>query len=164
MSGVGRPSRRIARTRERTPLAHYRTTLDTPASAQSAFEYLANFANAERWDPSVTRGNRLTELPIGLGSRFEIFLGLPVGETRLEYRITRFEPDHCVVLEARTALVRSLDTIEIEPRPTGCRVHYDADLRPQGTAYLLDLPLHLGFQVAGARSVRGLEKALVRLR
>jgi len=145
-------------------VAHFRKSIDTPASPEAAFEYLADFSNAERWDPTVSSADLLTPLPIGVGARFEVRLGSPAGDITLDYRLTRFEPNTCVVFEAKTKYLRSLDTIEIEPRANGCRVYYDADLRPRGAAYLLDLPIHLAFQVSGARSVKGLERALARLR
>ena len=145
-------------------MAHFRTSIDSPASAEAAFDYLADFSNAERWDPTVSRADRTTSKPIGEGARFEVCLGSPAGEVQLDYRITRFEPNRCIVFEAETKILRSLDTIEIESRGEGCRVHYDADLRPRGLAYVFDLPIHLAFQVSGARSVKGLERALAKLR
>jgi hypothetical protein len=145
-------------------LAHFATSIDCRASDEKVFAYMADFSNAECWDPTVSRANLLTPEPIGEGSRFEILLKLPMGESPLEYRVTRFEPNRCVVFEAETPFLRSLDTIAIEPRGTGCRVRYDADLRPRGAIYLFDLPIHLVFQVSGARSVKGLERALAKLR
>jgi hypothetical protein len=50
-------------------VAHFRTFIDTPASVEAAFEYLADFSNAARWDPSVSRAKVLTPKPIGVGAR-----------------------------------------------------------------------------------------------
>jgi hypothetical protein len=144
-------------------LAHFTTKIETRASAETAFSYLADFANCEAWDPSVSQARKLTPDPIGEGSRFEVCLPFVGRELCLEYTIRRCEPDRILVLEAESDWLRSLDTIEIERRPIGCRIHYDADLRPHGLAYLLDLPLHVAFQVTGARSARGLARALDRL-
>ncbi len=144
-------------------MAHFTTTFDTPASAEATFAFLADFSNVEAWDPSVQRARRLDDPPIREGSRFEVVLSLAGREIPFEYRITRHDPARRVVLEAENEWLRSLDTIDVDPRPRGARVHYDADLRPQGLAYLFDLPLHLAFQIAGARSARGLERALERL-
>lgn len=143
-------------------MAHFRTSFKTRSCAEAAFNYLADFSNAQQWDPTVSRASTLTSGSIGLDTRFEVLLNLPTGDVRFEYRITRFEPNRCIVLEAKTKFLRSLDTIEIEPDAQGCRVSYDADLRPSGAAYLFDLPIHLGFQLSGARSVRGLKMAIDR--
>ncbi len=145
-------------------MAHFTTTFDSPASPATAFAYVADFSNVEAWDPTVSRSRLLTEKPVRLGSRFEVLLPIAGRELRLEYEITRYSPDRIVVLEAETEWLRSLDTIEVEPYSGGgCRVRYDADLRPFGPAYLLDLPLHLAFQLSGERSARGLEQALEEL-
>jgi hypothetical protein len=141
-------------------MAHFSTTLDTKASVETAFAYLAEFSNTAEWDPTVSRARNLTPGPIREGTLFDVVLSLGGREIPFVYRITRFEPHRRLVLESTTPHLRSIDTIEIEPLPDGCRVHYDADLRPLGVAYLFDLPLHLLFQLSGARSARGLAAAL----
>lgn len=143
-------------------MAHFTTTIDTGVSAETAFSYLADFSNTAEWDPTVSRARLLTPLPIGEGARFEVVLSLAGRELSFEYQITRFEPNRCVVLDSTTPRLRSVDTIHIESTSTGCRVRYDADLRPLGVAYLIDLPLHLLFQISGARSARGLATALAK--
>jgi hypothetical protein len=147
-------------------VAHFETTIETEAPLADAFRYVADFSNTQRWDPTVSRASRLTTGPLREGARFEVFLMILGRELRFDYRILDLQPNRRVVLECDHELVRSLDTIDFEPRPpdeAGCIVRYDADLRPRGLAYLLDLPIHLAFQISGARSARGLERALARL-
>ena len=141
-------------------MAHFTTTIDTRLSCEQAFAYLADFSNTSEWDPTVSRAQMLTPGPIGEGTRFEVVLPIGRRALRFEYAITRYEPHRRVILEATTNHLRSVDTIELEPTADGCRVRYDADLRPLGLAYLFDLPIHLAFQVSGARSARGLARAL----
>jgi hypothetical protein len=141
-------------------MAHFTTTLETKARAVDAFSYLADFSNARHWDPTVTDARRIGHRPIGEGSRFEIELGTRLRPIRLTYTLTRYEPYRLIMLEAATPLFRSLDTIEIEERSSGARIHYDADLRPHGAVVLLDLPMHLMFQLSGRRSAQGLARAL----
>ncbi len=141
-------------------MAHFETTLDTRAKSDAAFEYLADFSNARDWDPSVTDARRIGSGPIGPGSRFELELALAGQTLHFEYEIQRYEPNRLLVFCSESERLRSLDTIEIQARSWGCRVHYDADLRLAGAYYLFDPVVHLAFQVSGARSARGLEKAL----
>ena len=73
-------------------MARYRTTIQSKKSAEEAFEYVADFANAREWDPGVVEGENLTGQPLGPDSRFRLvarFLGRRVP---LEYRISAFEP------------------------------------------------------------------------
>ena len=141
-------------------MAHFTTTLETRARAVDVFSYLADFSNARHWDPTVTNARRVGRRAIGEGSRFEIELGMQLRPIRLTYTLTRYEPYRLIMLEADTPLFRSLDTIEIEEQSSGARVHYDADLRPHGAIVLLDLPMHLLFQLSGRRSAHGLARAL----
>lgn len=141
-------------------MAHFTTTIETRARPEEAFAYLADFSNAAQWDPTVLRAQALGPSPIGEGSRFEVVLSLAGREFSFEYELARFDPIRELVFVSTTAHLRSVDTIRIEPTAAGCRVHYDADLRPLGLLYLLDLPLHLAFQLSGARSAKGLERAL----
>lgn len=144
-------------------MAHFCTTFESTAEPAAACRYIADFSNTAAWDPTVVRARTLSPEPVCEGSRFEVVLGLAGREIVFDYRLRRLEPDRLIVLECENDWLRSLDTIEIEPTAGGCRVRYDADLRPRGAAYLLDLPLHLAFQVSGARSAQGLQRALGRL-
>ncbi len=142
-------------------MAHFFTSIDCQATPEVAFDYLSDFANAAEWDPTVTRVEG--EAP-GVGARFRVFLGSAGLESSLDYRTLRFEPGRHLTFQAETPILRSLDTIDLEPTRSGCRVHYDADLRFFGAAKLIDLPAHWAFQISGRRSVAGLERALRQLR
>ena len=124
---------------------------------------MADFSNAADWDPTVTRVTRDSAGEVGLGTHFEVFLGMGPAEVSLKYETKRFEPNQCLVFEANTTLLRSLDTIQLEVYRRGCRLHYDADIRLRGVASLFDLPTHLAFQISGRRSLAGLEASLAEL-
>ena len=141
-------------------MAHFETTLDTRAKADTAFDYLADFSNARDWDPSVAAARRVGSDPIGVGTRFALELALAGQTLHFDYQIERYEPNRLLVFCSESDRLRSLDTIEIQARSWGCRVRYDADLRLAGAYYVFDPIVHLAFQVSGARAARGLEKAL----
>ena len=141
-------------------MAHFVASIRCQATPERVFAYLADFRHAADWDPSVTRVEG--EDP-ALGARARVFLGTRWAETCLDYRTTRYEPNRHVAFRAESPLFRSLDTIDLEAEDGGCLVRYDADLRLHGLARLIDLPTHLTFQISGARSLAGLERALARL-
>ena len=144
-------------------MAHFTATIDCTVSCEAAFTYMADFSNAALWDPTVTRVTRESAGEVGLGTRFKVFLGMGPAEVSLKYETKRFEPNQCLVFEANTPLLRSLDTIQLEAYRQGCRLHYDADVRLRGAASLFDLPTHLAFQVSGRRSLAGLKAALAEI-
>ncbi|MEM9176654.1 MAG: SRPBCC family protein [Myxococcota bacterium] len=141
-------------------MAYFDTTISTHADPGSAFRYLADFSNAAEWDPSVPRAIRLDEGPIEAGARFRVELALGSRSLPLVYTLERCEPERLLVFRADEPWFRSLDTIELTPRSDGTLIRYDADLRLDGLAFLLDPVVHLGFQVSGTRSADGLRRAL----
>lgn len=141
-------------------MAHFVGNLNCKATAEAVFDCMSDFSNAADWDPTVTRVATDGSGGIGLGARFEVFLGTALQEVGLRYEITQFEPNRYILFEAHSDFIRSRDTIKIETTKTGCNLDYDADLRLLGPAALLDLPVHLAFQLSGRRSLGGLEKAL----
>jgi len=141
-------------------MAYFATTIATCATPDASFRYLADFSNAAKWDPSVPSASRLDDEPIGEGARFRVELALGRRTVPILYTLERCETDRLLVFRADEPWFRSLDTIELAPRPGGTQIRYDADLRLEGMAFLLDPLVHLGFQVSGQRSADGLRRAL----
>ncbi len=141
-------------------MAHFTTTLSSPASAQSTFDYIADFSNVADWDPTVRSSAQVGRKPIGVGSRFKVTMDTPVRPFVFDYEIILYEPNHLITFRAETETLRSLDTIQVEKQSRGCRVHYDADLRLRRGLYLFDFAAHIAFQFSGRSSARGLELAL----
>lgn len=144
-------------------MAHFTTTIQTGAKPEDVFAYLADFSNTAQWDPTVVRSRALGQNPIGEGSRFEVVVAVVGRELVFDYEITRFKAPRELIFTSISPYLRSVDTIRIEPTKDGCLVRYDADLRPLGALYVLDLPLHVLFQISGARSAKGLEQGLAQL-
>ena len=141
-------------------MAYFDTTVATSADPHTAFRYLADFSNAADWDPSVPRALRLDEGLIGEGARFRVELALGRRTVPILYTLERCEADRLLVFRADEPWFRSLDTIELAPRPGGTEIRYDADLRLEGVAFLLDPLVHVGFQFSGQRSADGLRRTL----
>jgi hypothetical protein len=150
-------------------MAHYRTaTLSTTASAQEVLDRLADFASVAEWDPGIAAARLLTGTAGQVGAVYEVIAAFGPQRIPLEYRVVdRVEPaggqPGRVVLVADDGSLVSHDTITIEPVGDGCRVTYDARLTLAGPAKILDLPLHLVFQVVGRRAEAGLHAELDRL-
>ena len=143
-------------------MAHYLTTLTVPAPAPVAFDAIARFSDATRWDPLVTRARMLTAEPVGLGSRFELVVSWLGLEQALVYELTAFEPGKRLELVAETEGFRSHDTVTVAPGPGAaqCTVSYEARIELRGLRRLGDPLLHLAFQVIGRRSEAGLRRFL----
>jgi len=145
-------------------MARFSASIDLPIPPEEAFDYLADFRRTVEWDPGVAETQALGAGSPGLGSRFRVVVRFLGRRLPLEYRITGYERPHRLVLEARDGRLRSVDTIRVEPRRGGSRVHYDARIDLSGLRRLADPLLHLVFQHTGRLAVQGLENRFARPR
>jgi len=109
-------------------MARYRTRIESALPQAEAFAYMADFANARVWDPSVSEARRVGAGPIGIGSAFDLVARFGGRDVPLRYEIVRYDPPQRVVLEARRPGFVSRDTITIESTGEGSVVTYDATL------------------------------------
>jgi hypothetical protein len=141
-------------------MARYVTTIQSTLPAAEAFAYMADFANARLWDPSVSEARRVGDGPLGLGSAFDLVARFGGRDVPLRYAIVEYDLARRVVLEAQGRGFVSRDTITVEARDAGSSVHYDASLAFGGAGRLLDPIMQLIFGRVGARATAGMQSAL----
>ncbi len=113
-------------------MAILREQIDTKLALDAAFAFIADFSNAERWDPGVVTSSPMTPGPAGIGSRYRLGVRLRGRTAPMDYEITVFEPSGRVVLKGTGSGVAAVDDIRFEATPTGTRIDYVADIRLQG--------------------------------
>ena len=101
----------------------YTAQLTTPASADQAFAYLAQFDNTQHWDPGVSSARPLSDGPPALGSRYAVTVELGGGAEELIYEITEYDPPRRVVLVADGSKFVSHDEITVAPDGDGSQRH-----------------------------------------
>lgn len=124
------------------------------------FVYLADFSNTAEWDPGVAEASQTSQVPVGLGSTFDLvalFRGRPVP---VMYEITLHEPSSRVVLVGRNKYFTGTDDIGVEPDSEGARVVWRADFRMNGLARMLQPFLGGVFETLSAEAMEGLEATL----
>ena len=146
-------------------MARYRTYIDSPASAEDVFAYLADFQTVAEWDPGVRSARLIHGEPAAVGARYFVVAGFLGRGIPLEYEVVHSAPpadrtEGRVELEAHTSDFRSYDVITVAPTEGGCRVTYDADLALKGFRRPFDPLLALSFRVIGNRARHGLATAL----
>jgi dehydrogenase/reductase SDR family member 12 len=134
--------------------------LDTALPIEDAFDYVADFANSQEWDPGVDNAERSDDGPVGLGSRFR--LGVHIGSrvTPMEYEISTFERPTRVVLTGSGSGVSAVDDIRFEQRDGGTRIDYTADIRLGGLLRLVQPFLGGAFKTLGRNAVEGMQRTL----
>ena len=109
-----------------------REQIETTLPLDQAFAFVADFSNAERWDPGVARSERSNPGPVGTGARYHLGVRLNGRTAPMDYEITVFEPSRRVVLKGTGSGVSAVDDIRFEATQAGTRIDYVADIRLQG--------------------------------
>lgn len=134
--------------------------IETPLAIDEAFAYVADFANAQEWDPGVVTSKRLDEGPVAIGSRFRLGVRLGRRVAPMEYRVSEFEPVTRVVLVGSGSGVSAVDEIHFARLDTGTRIDYTADIRLGGLLRLLQPFLGSAFANIGRNAADGMQRTL----
>jgi carbon monoxide dehydrogenase subunit G len=137
-----------------------REHLTTTLPIDDTFAFLADFANAQDWDPGVAASARVDDGPVRVGARYRLEVRMGRGVAPMEYRITHLEAPRRVVLDGTGNGVVATDDITFEAVDGGTAIHYTADIRLTGLRRLLT-PLAGGaFRKIAANARAGMERAL----
>jgi hypothetical protein len=142
-------------------MSTYHARISSPWSPADAFDYMARFSNAAKWDPGVLAAEELAGGPPGRGSSYRLQVGMLGRRLSLDYRIEEIDVPNRVVLRAQNAVICSTDVIEVAAAPGGgSTVSYSATLVPRGAARLLAPLVGLALRRIGDRAAAGLRSAL----
>jgi hypothetical protein len=114
----------------------YLATVTTQFDAGRTFGLLADFSNAEHWDPATVRSKRLDDDQpmLDVGARFQLDMRIAGRENSIVYEITDFEAPRRVVLRGENSGSVSVDTITVRPAQNGngAVVTYQAEVTLKG--------------------------------
>ncbi|HMW46436.1 MAG TPA: SRPBCC family protein, partial [Solirubrobacterales bacterium] len=91
-------------------MASYSTSVESPKPVEEAFDYMADFRNAEEWDEN-TSSVKLTSGQAGqAGSEYEVITGFAGRDMKLSYRTVEVDRPSKVVFESSTGMAKIRDT------------------------------------------------------
>lgn len=134
--------------------------IETALPIDETFAYVADFANAQVWDPGVATAHRIDAGPVAVGSRYRLGVRLGSRVAPMEYRITVFEPPTRVVLVGSGSGVSAVDEIRFERADSGTRIDYAADIRLGGVLRFVQPFLGRAFANLGRNAVNGMQRTL----
>lgn len=135
-------------------------TIDTTLAPDDAFAFVADFANAQHWDPGVATSERIDAGPLGVGARYRLGVRMRGKVAPMEYRVTAWEPSSRVVLAGEGSGVQAVDEIRFEPTATGTHIDYTADIRLTGWMRLAEPFAGGAFRKLAADALGGMQRAL----
>jgi dehydrogenase/reductase SDR family member 12 len=137
-------------------------TIDTALPIDEAFAFVADFANAGRWDPGVATSERIDPGPVAVGARYQLGIRMRGGVSPMAYRITVFEPPRRVVLAGSGSGIDAVDEIRFAPAAAGIGTHidYTADIRLVGWMRLVQPFVGGTFDRIARDALAGMRQAL----
>jgi carbon monoxide dehydrogenase subunit G len=135
-------------------------TIETPLPIEESFTFIADFANAQQWDPGVATSERIGEGPVGVGARYRLGVRMRGRVAPMEYRITVHEAPHRVVLVGEGSGVSAVDEIRFEPAGEGTRIDYTADIRLRGVLRLVEPFAGGAFEKIAKDALGGMQRTL----
>jgi carbon monoxide dehydrogenase subunit G len=135
-------------------------SIETALPIDDTFAFIADFANAQHWDPGVASSERIDKGPVGPGARYRLGVRMRGNVAPMEYRITTYEPPRRVVLTGEGSNVSAVDDIRFEPTPTGTRIDYTADIRLMGWMRLAAPFAGGAFERIARDALGGMQRAL----
>jgi dehydrogenase/reductase SDR family member 12 len=124
------------------------------------FAYTADFSNIQDWDPGVISSNKVTDGPVGLGTRYELEVRFGSGAMLMIYEITVYEPDQRVVLGGSGEKLLATDEIRFATHDNMTVIDYTADLTFLNFFKYLGPLLRSRLEKVGEDALNGLVKAL----
>ena len=141
-------------------MAILREHIETRLPLEPTFAFVADFANAQAWDPGVASSARVDPGPLAVGARYQLGVRMGGRVAPMEYVITHLEPGRRVVLAGRGAGVVAVDDIAFEATPSGTAITYIADIRLRGLLRLLAPFAGGAFRRIAANARDGMQRAL----
>lgn len=104
------------------------------------FDTVADQRNEPRYNPAMTECRKVTDGPIGVGTRFESAMNARGRRMDMASAYTAFERPRRLATETNSPTGRVTGTLAFAPEGTGTRMSWDWQLDLSGAARLL-LPL-----------------------
>jgi hypothetical protein len=135
-------------------------SLDTRLPIHSAFAFLADFSNAQVWDPGVAWSKSVGSGQPEIGSSFRLGVRMGSRIAPMDYRIVVLQPNKRVVLQGAGSNVAAIDDIRFESRAGGTHIDYAADIRLEGWLRLLGPFTGRAFANIARNARDGMQRAL----
>jgi hypothetical protein len=92
------------------------TAIDIACPAEAVFGYCSDHTNEIEWNPAMRRVAKITDGPVGAGTRYEMefLLGRPIVA-----ECVRFDPPACWAVDGSGNGIRSSFTGQVTPVPAG---------------------------------------------
>lgn len=121
----------------------FTNTLTIHRPPAEVFAFLAHFDNVPQWNYAISETRKITDGPVGVGSRYRQTRTLPTRSDEM-FEVTEFEPDRRLSIRGTLGPFHSEVTYLLQPAGSGTAVANTMHLQPSG-------PLRLVAPLAASR-------------
>ena len=147
-------------------MVHVVRTFTVERPVDVVVTYLADFGNAEQWDPGTVSCTRLDAGPVAAGATWRNVQKVLGMTSELTYRLDRLDPGRIVLVgDNDKGSVHSTDDITVRPGadPGTSEVTYEATIAFHGLAKLGAPVMQLEFAKLGNQVVEGIRREVAAL-
>ena len=130
------------------------------ASAELAFDFVADPTNEKEWNPGVVRAARTSPGPIGVGSTFEMVGRMMGREMVVGLKVTHFDRPRRITTLATSGPMTFHTTYEVVPDAVGATVTMLVEVVPSGPLRILQPLIAAGFARRQRRLMPGLKAVI----
>ncbi|HET6339784.1 MAG TPA: SRPBCC family protein [Polyangiales bacterium] len=142
-------------------MAHSFNRLHTRRSPGAAFDFISDFRHASLWDPRTESVRKVTDGPIGRGTKFLLRARL-LGSLGMDfpYAIVEYEQPRVIVFAGRTQFFEYRERVTFAPDGTGTTIEWDAAMDLRSLLALGNPFLSLLYQRIGDDATSGIARVL----
>ena len=130
------------------------------ASAEVAFDFVADQTNEKDWNPAVVRSAQTSPGPIGVGSTFELVGKMMGREMVVGLKVTYYDQPRRITTLATSGPMTFHTTYEVVPDATGATVTMSVETVPSGPLRVLKPLIAAGFVRRQRRLMPGLKAVI----
>jgi hypothetical protein len=127
---------------------------------EQTFEYLADFSTAAEWDANTKSSDLVSGDPMSAGAEYKVVTEFAGRDLTLTYRTAQLQRPGKIVFHSGTAIADIEDVITISADGSGSEVSYEANIKPQSIAIVLDPVFSMIFKRVGDRAAQSLKETL----
>jgi polyketide cyclase/dehydrase/lipid transport protein len=106
-------------------------------SIEDVFDFVADERNEPRYNPQMTRADKVTDGPIGVGTKFHSVMRGVGGGADMTIEFTEFDRPRRIAETTHMANMNINGLLTFQPVPGGTRMRWLWDLEPRGFYKLL---------------------------
>lgn len=124
-----------------------------------AFAYLSTFEHTPEWDPGTPVVNKLSDGPVAVGHRYHAEAEFRGKRQALTYEVIELTASR-IRLRGENKAVISVDTIDVSPDASGCKVDYTAEFTLKGWRKIAEPIARPAFNSLAGPAMDGMKKTL----